>query len=167
MLSAYFHTFRNYGPDFYSICGIMTLKSTRIYGIMGTKFSGKMARPRQMLGRDTLRGMIQNNFQKHTSIANLNIDTSLVDIGALRVKKLIFKDKSASLGDRSHVSCILSNTSVVPSSRFVYFIHCASRICLGQSVKALVLRCRQICPSRLISSLSTHRYQQTRYLCSS
>ena len=30
----------------------MTLKSTRIYGVMGTKFSGKMARPRQMIGRD-------------------------------------------------------------------------------------------------------------------
>ena len=26
----------------------MTLKSTRIYGIMGTNFSGKMARPRQI-----------------------------------------------------------------------------------------------------------------------
>ena len=30
-------------------------------------------------------------FSKHTSIANLNIDTSFVDIGALRVKILIFK----------------------------------------------------------------------------
>ena len=48
-----FHNFRNYGPDFDSIYGIMTLKSTRIYGIMGTNFSGKMARPRQMIGRDT------------------------------------------------------------------------------------------------------------------
>ena len=48
-----FHNFRNYGPHFHSIYGIMTLKSTRIYGIMGTNFSGKMARPRQMIGRDT------------------------------------------------------------------------------------------------------------------
>ena len=40
-----FHNFQNYGPDFHSICGIMALKSTRIYGIMGTIFSGKMARP--------------------------------------------------------------------------------------------------------------------------
>ena len=30
-------------------------------------------------------------FSKHTSRANLNIDTSFVDIGALRVKILIFK----------------------------------------------------------------------------
>ena len=43
----------NNGPDFHSIYGIMTLKSTRIYGIMGTNFSGKMARTRQMIGRDT------------------------------------------------------------------------------------------------------------------
>ena len=48
-----FQIFRNYGPDFHSIYGIMTLKSTRTYGIMGTNFSGKMARPRQMIGRDT------------------------------------------------------------------------------------------------------------------
>ena len=40
-----FHNFRNYGPDIYSICEIVALKSTRIYGIMGTNFSGKMARP--------------------------------------------------------------------------------------------------------------------------
>ena len=31
----------------------MTLKFTRMYGIMGTYFSGKMARLRQMIGRDT------------------------------------------------------------------------------------------------------------------
>ena len=30
------------------------------------------------------------------------------------------------------------NASVVPSSNFVDFIYCASRICLGQNVKALV-----------------------------
>ena len=30
-------------------------------------------------------------FSKHTSIANLNKDTSFVDIGALRVKILIFE----------------------------------------------------------------------------
>ena len=36
----------------------MTLKSTRIYGIMGTNVSGKMARPRQMIGRDTPREII-------------------------------------------------------------------------------------------------------------
>ena len=40
-----FRNFRNYGPDFHSIYGIMTLKCTRIYGIMGINFSGKMARP--------------------------------------------------------------------------------------------------------------------------
>ena len=45
-----FHNFRNYGPDTYSSCGIMALKSTRIYGIMGTNFSGKMARPRHIIG---------------------------------------------------------------------------------------------------------------------
>ena len=45
-----FHNFRNYGPDIYSICGIMALKSTRIYGIMGTNFSGKMAPPRHIIG---------------------------------------------------------------------------------------------------------------------
>ena len=47
------HNFRNHGPDLHSIYGIMTLKSTIIYGIMSTNFSGKMARPRQMIGRDT------------------------------------------------------------------------------------------------------------------
>ena len=31
----------------------MTLKSTRIYGIMDTNFSGKIARPRKKIGRDT------------------------------------------------------------------------------------------------------------------
>ena len=45
-----FHNLRNYGPDIYSICGIMALKSTRIYGIMGTNFSGKMARPHHIIG---------------------------------------------------------------------------------------------------------------------
>ena len=45
-----FHDFQNYGSDFGSICRIMPLKSTRIYGIMGTNFSGKMAGPRQMMG---------------------------------------------------------------------------------------------------------------------
>ena len=30
-------------------------------------------------------------FSKHTSMANLDVDTSNVDIGALRVKILIFK----------------------------------------------------------------------------
>ena len=44
-----FHNLRNYGPDIYSICGIMALKSTRIYGIMGTNFSGKMARPHHII----------------------------------------------------------------------------------------------------------------------
>ena len=34
-------------PRFPSICGIMALKSTRIYGIVGTNFLGKMASPRQ------------------------------------------------------------------------------------------------------------------------
>ena len=48
-----FHNFRNYGPDFHSMYGIMTLKSTRIYGIIGTNFSGTMARPCQIIGRDT------------------------------------------------------------------------------------------------------------------
>ena len=36
--------------------------------------------------------------------------------------------------------------TTVPSSNFVDFIHCASRICLGQNVKDLVWRRRQICP---------------------
>ena len=31
------------------------------------------------------------------------------------------------------MNCIVENTSVVPSSNFVDFIHRASRICLGQS----------------------------------
>ena len=34
----------------------------------------------------------------------------------------------------------------MPSSNFVDFIHSASRIGLGQNVKALVWRWRQICP---------------------
>ena len=37
-------------PDIHSIRGIMGLKSTRIYGIMGNNFSGKMARPRHIIG---------------------------------------------------------------------------------------------------------------------
>ena len=45
-----FHNFRNNGPDIYSISRIMVLKSTRIYGIMGTNFSGEMARPRHIIG---------------------------------------------------------------------------------------------------------------------
>ena len=45
-----FHNFRNYGPEIYSICGIMALKSARIYGIMSTNFSGKMARPLHIIG---------------------------------------------------------------------------------------------------------------------
>ena len=45
-----FHNFRNYGPDIYSIFGISALKSTTIYGIMGTNFLGKMARPRCIIG---------------------------------------------------------------------------------------------------------------------
>ena len=44
------------------------------------------------------------------------------------------------------MGCMFLNASVVPSSNFVDFIHCASRICLGQNVKALVWRLRQICP---------------------
>ena len=47
------------------------------------------------------------------------------------------------------MNCIMENTSVVPSSNFVYFIHRASRICLGQSAKALVWRWRQICPLKI------------------
>ena len=39
--------------DFHSIYGTAAPKFTRIYGIMGTSFSGKMARPRPMIGRDT------------------------------------------------------------------------------------------------------------------
>ena len=38
------------------------------------------------------RESVQNDL-KHTSVANLNIDTSFVDIGALRVKVLIFKEQ--------------------------------------------------------------------------
>ena len=47
------------------------------------------------------------------------------------------------------MNCIMENTSVVPSSNFVDFIHRASRICLGQSTKALVWRWRQICPLKI------------------
>ena len=47
------------------------------------------------------------------------------------------------------MNCIIENTSVVPSSNFVDFIHRASRICLGQSAKALVWRWRQICPLKV------------------
>ena len=50
-----FHNFQKYGPYFHSIYEIMSLKSTRIYGIMRTNFSGKLARPRQMIGSDTPR----------------------------------------------------------------------------------------------------------------
>ena len=52
----------------------------------------------------------------------------------------------SSLDDKFHISCILQNTSVMPSSKLVDFIPCASRICLGQNVKALVWSWRQICP---------------------
>ena len=31
------------------------------------------------------------------------------------------------------MGCIFLNASVVPSSNFVDFIHCTSRICLGQN----------------------------------
>ena len=47
------------------------------------------------------------------------------------------------------MNCIMENTSVVPSSNFVDFIHRASRICLGQSAKALVWRWRKICPLKI------------------
>ena len=47
------------------------------------------------------------------------------------------------------MNCILENTSVLPSSNFVDFIHSASRICLGQSAKALVWRSRQISPLKI------------------
>ena len=47
------------------------------------------------------------------------------------------------------MNCIMENTSVVPSLNFVDFIHRASRICLGQSAKALVWRWRQICPLKI------------------
>ena len=47
------------------------------------------------------------------------------------------------------MNCILENTSVLPSSNFVDFIHRASRICLGQSAKALVWRWRQISPLKI------------------
>ena len=47
------------------------------------------------------------------------------------------------------MNCILENTSVLPSSNFIDFIHRASRICLGQSAKALVWRWRQISPLKI------------------
>ena len=47
------------------------------------------------------------------------------------------------------MGCIFLNTSVVLSSNFADFIHCTSRICLGQNVKALVSRWRQICPFKI------------------
>ena len=37
----------------------------------------------------------------------------------------------------------------MPSSNFVDFIHCASRICLGPKAKALVSRWKQICPLKI------------------
>ena len=37
----------------------------------------------------------------------------------------------------------------MPSSNFVDFIQSASRICLGQNVKFLVWRWRQICPLKI------------------
>ena len=37
----------------------------------------------------------------------------------------------------------------MPSSNFVDFIHCPSRICLGQNAKALVSRWKQICPLKI------------------
>ena len=37
----------------------------------------------------------------------------------------------------------------MPPSDFVDFFHPASRICLGQSAKALVWRWRQICPLKM------------------
>ena len=51
--------------------------------------------------------------------------------------------------DRSHINCILFNTSVVPSSNFLDFIHCASRICFDENVKALVWRWWQICALKI------------------
>ena len=49
----------------------------------------------------------------------------------------------------THINCILENTSGVPSSNLVDFFHSASRICLGQSAKALVWWWRQICPLKI------------------
>ena len=49
----------------------------------------------------------------------------------------------------TNINCILENTSVVPSSNFVDFILSASRICLGQNVKSLTWRGRQICPLKI------------------
>ena len=37
----------------------------------------------------------------------------------------------------------------MPSSNFVDFIHCASRICLGPKAKALISRWKQICPLKI------------------
>ena len=70
--SVIFRNFRNYGPDFHSNYGIMTLKSTRIYGIMGTDFSGKMARPRQKIGRDTPRESKTGGPSKYLFWCNCN-----------------------------------------------------------------------------------------------
>ena len=54
----------------------------------------------------------------------------------------------SSLDEVSH-KLYFENTSVLPSSDFVDFIHRASRICLGQNVKALVWRWRLICPLKI------------------
>ena len=67
-----FNNFRNYGPDTYSICGIMALKSTRIHGIMGTDFLGKMARPRHIIGRVTPRA---SDEQKSSNIEKRSFST--------------------------------------------------------------------------------------------
>ena len=52
-LSRIFYDVRNYGLDVHSNSGILGLTVFRIYRIIGTNLSGKMARPRQMTGRDT------------------------------------------------------------------------------------------------------------------
>ena len=62
-ISQFLDISRNYGCPFQGIfdipelwpihsfdCRIMALKSTRIYGIVGTDFAGKMASPRHMIG---------------------------------------------------------------------------------------------------------------------
>ena len=47
------------------------------------------------------------------------------------------------------MGCIFLNASVAPSSNSIDFMHCTSRLRFGQNVKALVWRCRQICPLKI------------------
>ena len=61
------------------------------------------------------------------------------------------------------MNCVWENTSVLPSSNFVEFIHCDSRICLGQNVKALVSRWKQYLHSQRTDINKRGMYLQVSY----